>query len=402
MKFKILKKALLCLMPFCCGIYLNAAGFALYEFSARGNAMGGAVLANKAEPASIASNPALITQLEGAQIQAGVTAIIVEGSTSLNNDKRDLETGVFYLPTFYFTKQMREHIVLGVGFFSRFGLGGKYKDYGTWLPAISERQSYRMDLVTYSFNPVMASQVTDELSLAGGFEIMYASLTEEKGPGNANRIEIEGDSITWGANFGLHYKPEWADKWAAAVTYRTKTRHLASGKVTGHGLYSPATGDATAALALPDQLAFGLSFTPTERLILEAGITGVFWSSYKQLKIDYDDLSKGSSNEYKHYRDVFRLSSGMEFAVTENWDIRFGYVYDESPINPDFMDTMVPADDRHIFSTGLGYKRSNWGADISYSYMYVKDLSGTTEHGTPAKYENARSQMIGLSLKYAF
>jgi len=37
-----------------------ASGFALYEFSARGNAMGGAVLAGDAEPASLALNPALI------------------------------------------------------------------------------------------------------------------------------------------------------------------------------------------------------------------------------------------------------------------------------------------------------------------------------------------------------
>ncbi|MGB2579572.1 long-chain fatty acid transport protein [Elusimicrobium simillimum] len=402
MNIKTFKKAALATALCMHAVFLNAAGFALYEFSARGNAMGGAVLANKAEPASIATNPALITKLPGSHIQAGITAVIVEGSTSISGQKRDLETGVFYLPTFYYTQQMREHIFLGIGLFPRFGLGGKYKNYGNWTPAIAERQSYRMDLVTYSLNPVMASKITDELSLAGGLEIMYASLVEEKGPGGANKIEIEGDSITWGANFGIYYAPNWAEKWAAALTYRTKTRHLASGELKGHGVYSPATGDATAALALPDQLAFGISFTPSDKVTMEAGITGVFWSSYKQLKLDYDDLSKGFSNEYKYYKDVYRLSFGAEYSLTKNWDVRLGYVYDESPINPKYMDTMVPADDRHIFSTGVGYSTDTWGIDVSYSYMYVSDLTGTTEHGNPAKYEGARSQMIGLSAKYAF
>ncbi|WP_424244140.1 long-chain fatty acid transport protein [Elusimicrobium posterum] len=399
---KVFIKALAPLLFCFCAVFSQAAGFALYEFSARGNAMGGAVLANKAEPASIASNPALITQLEGSQIQMGVTAVIVEGSTTLAGQKRDLETGTFYLPTFFYTQQMREHIFLGIGLFPRFGLGGEYKNYGTWGPAIAERQSYKMDLLTYSFNPVMASKITDDLSLAGGFEIMYARLIEEKGLGGANKIEVEGDSTTWGANFGLYYNPNWAEKWAAALTYRTKTRHLASGDVKGYGAYSPATGSATAALALPDQLAFGLSFTPSDKLVVEADIMGIFWSSYKQLKLDYDDLNKGFSNEYKHYKDVFRLSFGAEYSLNKNWDIRAGYTYDESPINPNFMDTMVPADDRHLFSAGFGYKGQQWGVDFSYTYMYVSDLTGTTEHNTPAKYEDARSQMIGMSVKYAF
>lgn len=401
MNTKTIKKFIACIAFCACALQLNASGFALYEFSARGNAMGGAVMANKAEPASIATNPALITKLDGTHVQLGMTSVIVSGSTILAGEKRDLKTGVFSLPTFFLTHQVRDHIYLGVGFFSRFGLGGKYKKYENWRPAILENQSYSMDLVTYSINPVMASKVTDNLSLAGGFEIMYASLVEEKGPGGPNRINIDGDSTTWGANFGLYYNPDWAEEWAAAITYRTKTRHLASGDVTGYGMYRTASGAATAALALPDQLAFGLSFTPSDKFTIEADITGVFWSSYKQLRIDYEDLRR-VSNEFKHYKDVYRLSIGAEYSLTKNWDIRAGYVYDESPINPHFMDTMVPADDRNILSAGIGYNRNGIGIDLSYSYMFVNDLSGTTEHGTPAKYEGARSQMIGLSVKYAF
>ena len=51
------------------------AGFALYEYSGRATAMGGAVMANKAEAASLATNPALITELEGTQAQVGLTVV---------------------------------------------------------------------------------------------------------------------------------------------------------------------------------------------------------------------------------------------------------------------------------------------------------------------------------------
>ena len=55
------------------------AGFALYEFSGRSTAMGGAVMANGAEPASLATNPALITDLEGTQLQLGATVVSAHG-----------------------------------------------------------------------------------------------------------------------------------------------------------------------------------------------------------------------------------------------------------------------------------------------------------------------------------
>ncbi|MDR0952627.1 MAG: TonB-dependent receptor [Elusimicrobiota bacterium] len=407
---KLMKMAICCALALFYSAEINAAGFALYEFSARGNAMGGAVLANKAEPASIASNPALITQLEGTQVQTGLTAVIVDGSAEISGQRRDLKTGVFYLPNLYLTQQMNEHIFLGLGFFSRFGLGGEYKNPQTWTAAYATSaitgippQSYKMDLVTYSINPVMAAKVTDEISLAGGFEIMYAKLTEEKGPNNSmGKIEIEGDSTTWGANFGVTYNPNWAKEWVAALTYRTKTRHLATGEIRGKGAFASSSGSASAALALPDQLAFGLSFTPSERFTIEGDIMGIFWSSYKQLRVDYDDITRLPQNEYKHYKDVYRLSLGAEFALTDAWDLRAGYVYDQSPINPNFMDTMVPADNRHMFSGGLGYKIGEFGVDASYTYMFVSDLSGTAEDGQPMKYDGARSQMIGLSIKYAF
>ncbi|MGB2579037.1 long-chain fatty acid transport protein [Elusimicrobium simillimum] len=397
-------KAVFVLLPFLTASMAQGAGFALYEYSARGNAMGGAVMANKAEPASIASNPALITQLEGTHMQAGITAVIVDGSTTIGgpagNQKRDLETGAFYLPTFYFTQQLRDDVFLGLGLFPRYGLGGKYKDHKTWTSAMLQGEAYTVDLVTYSFNPNIAVKVTDDLSFAMGLDIMMLKFEEEKYFGGP-AMKIKGDSITWGGNFGLHYAPSWAEQWAAALTYRTKTRHVATGDVTSS--YGPVpTGGAQAALTLPDQLAFGLAFKPNDKMVIEADIMGIFWSSYSQLKIDYDNLSQGYLNEYKNYKDVFRFSLGAEYSLNKNWDLRAGYVYDQSPINPDFMDTLVPADDRNIFSVGVGYNHdSGMGIDVSYSYLLISDLTGKNKNGAYMKYEGASSHMIGLSVKYA-
>lgn len=53
----------------------SAAGFAIYEWSARDFALGGATVGRADDPAALATNPAGITQLDGIQVMAGVMPI---------------------------------------------------------------------------------------------------------------------------------------------------------------------------------------------------------------------------------------------------------------------------------------------------------------------------------------
>lgn len=66
-----MRKVLLVLCLALCPLQAWAAGYGVYEWSARGNALGGAMVARDADPSSVAYNPAAITDLEGAQIQMG-------------------------------------------------------------------------------------------------------------------------------------------------------------------------------------------------------------------------------------------------------------------------------------------------------------------------------------------
>ena len=52
-----------------------AAGFALYEGSARGNVLGAGLTATADDPSAIFYNPAGITQLKGTQTMIGLTGI---------------------------------------------------------------------------------------------------------------------------------------------------------------------------------------------------------------------------------------------------------------------------------------------------------------------------------------
>ena len=387
------------------------AGFALYEYSARGTAMGGATVANKAEPASLAVNPALITELDGTQAQLGLTVVTANAKTTVAGQQRGLKNDVWYLPNFYVTQKWSDQVSVGLGGFSRYGLGGEYKNWETWA---GSQLAYKVKLETFSFTPTIAVKANDEFSVAMGLEAMVIGFTQNStlmpGPAaNATAYEISGSGVSWGGNFSFIYRPEWAEKWSLGAMYRTKVKQNLNGRIHAGMEYAARNifdDDAKGAITLPDSLTAGVSFRPTDDLILEAGIVGTFWSAYDQILIEYSDReSTPTIHNKKDYKDTYRLNFGAEYNLNPNWAVRAGYVFDKSPINKHEMDTLVPVDDRHIASVGAGYHNDTWSVDLSYSHIFAKNLSGNSNSqfgSVPMKYTDGRSDMYGITVGYKF
>ena len=385
------------------------AGFGLYEYSARGTAMGGATVANKAEPASLAVNPALITELDGTQAQLGLTVVTANAKTTVAGQKRGLKRDIWYLPNFYITQKWSDQVSVGLGGFSRYGLGGEYKNWETWA---GSQLAYKVKLETFSFTPTIAVKANDEFSVAMGLEAMVIGFTQNSTlmPGaaaNATAYEISGSGVSWGGNFSFIYRPEWAEKWSLGAMYRAKVKQTLNGRINAK--YEAGTiynGDAKGSISLPDSISAGISFCPTEDLILEAGIVGTFWSAYDQILIEYKDNETAPTiHNKKEYKDTYRLNLGAEYNLNQNWAVRAGYVFDKSPINAHEMDTLVPVDDRHIASVGAGYHNDTWSVDLSYSHVFAKNLTGNSNSqfgSVPMKYTDGRSDMYGLTVGYKF
>lgn len=397
----------------CCSFLLAehafGAGFALYEYSGRSTAMGGAVVANEAEPASLATNPSLITELEGTQLQAGMTAVQAHAKTTVNGDARTLRKDTWLLPNFYLTHKWDDKISFGLGAFSRYGLGGTYKNWETWQ---GSRLAYKVKLETMSFTPTIAVKASEQVSVAMGLEAMTIDFTQ-KSMANASPLidyEIHGTGISWGGNYSFTYRPDWAEKWAFGAMYRTKVKQNLDGYIhtsTGTDLapalrHAPASG----AINLPDSITAGIAFRPTEDWILEAGVVGTFWSAYDQIVIEYTDTETAPTiHNKKLYQDTYRLNFGTEYQLTSHWALRAGYVFDKSPIRSSAMDTLVPVDDRHLVSTGLGYKTDTWSADVAYTHIFGKDLKGDSNNQSgniPMQYSEGRSDMVAFTVGYRF
>ena len=417
---------LVVLLPFVFSSTVYGAGFALYEYSAIGTAMGGATVANGAEAASLGNNPALITELEGTQVQVGVTAVMADATTTAAGQSRSLKDKTFILPNFFITHKWSDDITLGLGGFSRYGLGGEYQDpYQTWA---GSNLAYKVNLETFSFTPTIAIKANEELSVAMGLEAQIISFTQNSyvnalpSPAPKGGYEVSGSGVNWGGNFSFLYKPEWAEKWALGAMYRTKIKATLNGRIKSEydfasitsGALNIHSGDAKGSITLPDSITAGLSFKPTDKWTMEAGIVGTFWSSYDQILIQYTGTeSTPFINNQKKYKDTYRLNFGTEYKLNDTWAVRAGYVFDKSPINKNEMDTLVPVDDRHIGSIGAGYTQDNWSIDVYYAHIFGKDLSGKSSQlgsilnpispaPAPMKYTDGKSDMYGITFGYKF
>ncbi|MBO7238507.1 MAG: outer membrane protein transport protein [Elusimicrobiaceae bacterium] len=386
----------------------QGAGFALYEFSARTTAMGGATVANGPEAASLATNPSLITQLDGTQIQLGATIVTADATTTVNGNSRSLENDVWTLPNFYMTHKWNDDISFGIGAFSRYGLGGTYKDPNSWP---GSNLAYDVKLETMSFTPTIAVKANEQLSLAMGLEAMTIDFTQKSlyGAGllpNPPGYELHGTGVSWGGNFSLTYRPDWAEKWAVGAMYRSKIKQNLDGYIhTTTGTDINATlrhASAAGAITLPDSITTGIAFQATDNWVMEAGIVGTFWSAYDQIIIEYTDSETAPTiHNKKNYKDVYRLNFGTEYLLNKNWAVRAGYVFDKSPINTQDMDTLVPVDDRHLVSVGFGYRNEKWSVDFAYTHLFARDLTGDSNSQSgnmPMKYSHGSSNMFALTL----
>lgn len=413
-----------------CGLLTDlsyGAGFALYEFSGRSTAMGGAVMASTAEPASLAANPALITELDGTQIQLGGTVVTAHAKTTVYNpitkqkEGRGLKKDIWTLPNFYITHKWSEDVSFGLGGFSRYGLGGTYKNWQTWYGSYL---AYKVKLETFSFTPTIAIKANDQLSMAMGLEAMTIDFTQNsRGPiPQGSTYEIHGDGVSWGGNFSLVYRPDWAEKWSVGAMYRTKVKQNLNGYIhssTGTTIFSPdystmppsakevvRNANAKGSITLPDSISTGIAFRPDENWTFELGAVATMWSSYDQITIEYKDQEQAPTiHNRKEYKDTIRANFGMEYQFIPKWFVRGGYVYDKSPINEHAMDTLVPVDDRHIGSIGLGYKGETWSADFAYAHLFGRHLTGDSNSqfgDLPMRYANGKSDMFALTVGYKF
>ena len=388
------------------------AGFGIYEGSAHGNAMGTEVTADPASPSVLYNNAAGMTELEGTQVEAGATFIrpsqTVRTETLAGVDDNYADSKWWTPPNAYATHQLNEKVWLGVGVFSRYGLGVDYED--DWAGRYNCQEA---TIESIDINPSVAFKVLDNLSLAAGvraewfdFEL-YQAVSSDGTHSSLTDLQAHlcGDSWGVGYNLGAFFK---ATDWLSfGLSYDSEIEQEVEGDYdVSSPLAEVGSGDGGGDITTPGILRLGASAKATEKLTVNAGIVYTMWSSYDELTIDFDPALLGavpSTTSEKDWDDVLRYQLGAEYALNPSWKLRAGYVFDETPDPDENVDYIVPGNDRHLISAGVGYKQGDFFCDLSYVYLIImdRDIDARLSEGVRSgEFSDGDAHMVAASVGY--
>lgn len=386
-----MKKSLLAVVTVLAATAGFGAGFGLYEASSRGNAMGGALVGKTGDATANYYNPAGLTDMTNVSVSAGFTLINpfcdskvggIPGSNGKRIGQPKMNAGWFFAPNAYISAPITDDLSIGWGNYSEFGLGTKYGR--NWALAYDTTET---TIEQFTFNPNIAYKITDWWSISAGLRISYITF-ENYGcpyaglPGFNLRSHLEGHD--WDLGYMLGTKFKITDSLHAGIVYRSRIDHNIKGDFDLHGsAVNPYTGTpmamtveggASAKLALPASVTAGVNWDVTDDWRLGATIIWTEWRSVDT--IHFMLPATYSYDERLKFDNAFRYGMGTEYDFTDWLQGRLGYVYDLDPSHEKHGTTMLPAGDRHIAASGLGFKLSdNLRLDVGLSFIFMERSS---------------------------
>ncbi len=400
----------------CMGSYTaHAAGFYIQEqsVSGLGNAYAGQV-ATPRDASIVYYNPAGMTKLSGSHVYAGTH--ILAPSANLKDTGSSAAFGgatggkggnpysVTPIPNLHISHEVVENTFwLGLSVSAPFGLSNEYNE--GWFGRFDSTETA---LQTIDFQPSFAVRVNDKLSVGGGMNIQHADVDIKKvinqGAGERNST-LEGDTTTFGFNVGVLYEP--IEGTTLGAHYRSGIHHHVDGNVVidNNGTVTSSTV-ASAELNLPEIIQLGVNHKVNDRLSLQAGATWFGWNSFEEIRV-LNAAGGLIANTTQNYQTTWAFAVGGEYLLNDEWTLRAGYQFDETPTTDEYRTTLTPDGDRHWVSAGATYKYND-KIDIDLAATYVDIASEKIDVARNAGFATVKADTGGhvaifsLGVNYKF
>jgi len=397
-----------------------AAGFSLYEASAKTYALGGAVIGKAVDASANFHNAATLTDLTNITVTAGFMTehprgrMKVDGGTST-----PMDPGPFFLPAFHLALPLPWDFAFGLGAMPEYGLGSAYDN--NWP---LNNNSLDTTVLSYTINPNLAYKITDKWSVGAGLRFLYFDFDQHSLPSYNNNPRVRLNNHLYGHNamkslgWQVGTKYDLLDNFAVGLVYKsrtvttvegytenslaTSTGSAAADRQLGNGL-ALASGEASTDIELPQSITGGFNWDITETVHLGYMLS---WSQWSNLDTLYFDMPTQVKQIHLNWNDTWRTGLGASWDFVRDWSVLGSYVF-ENDCSKDQDSTMLPAANRHMLSCGLAW--NCWrGLEIALTYgMILMDGIGThatAADGHLAYYEAYRgiSHAAGFTITYRF
>jgi long-chain fatty acid transport protein len=280
------------------------------------------------------------------------------------------------VPSFAVGYRINEDLVLGFTTYSPFGLSTDYDKFSA-----VQADARESDLLTISFSPTVSYNVLDNLTFGASLDVLYAEARLTSNGGALGDIELDGHDWAVGFSVGMLFEPVAGTRIGAAYHH-------------GYDLDLPTDTflgqRGVAEASLPNWLHIGITQSVTDNIRIMAEGRWINWSRFDSIDISTPALEGGpfdflsSQSEVQGYKDSLFFSIGAEYDATDQFTLRGGVAWDETPTSDKFRTARIPDEDRLWFSIGTSYSISDsMSADFGYSYLHALRKADVTLRNGP-------------------
>ena len=355
---------------------VGAEGFAIYEWSAEGLAMGGARMFAENDAANLAYNPASITKVKGEAAKISATYLSPHGKYDLDSlmgpESGHNRVHPAWAPGMYYVKQINDKEWFGMGTYSRFGMVSQFE-----RNSIAGTNSFSAKLNGLSLAMNYAHKMDTKWSASLGAEINYVGLQLDKNQFvpvlGKSPLHFEGESYALGWNASANYT--FDDKNEMGLVYRSKINHSMEADYDVHNPDIPdflSYGDAYGVVTLPESIDLGYSHKFNDKTRIEARYTWTRWDRYDALNLQFTGGAlNGPHPNAKNWSNGQRFALGLEHKFSEKYSGMLGYAHDKSSIPYDGGDFMIPTGTRTTYGIGAQYHDKKQTLAFSLAWMNV-------------------------------
>jgi len=281
-----------------------------------------------------------------------------------------------------------------------------------WKSGHQKVSAEEFTLKVIEVSPSASYKVADNFAVGGGVRLIYSEgiVNSDGGAIKPLKREMEGDTVEFGYNLAMTYKP--TSDINIAGTYRS---NIDLGEEGQANLYLFGVGkqySAEVTVPLPAALNLAVSKTWQDKYTVELNYEKTYWSEYKELDFNYGSpiqsalVSSFDDAKAKNWNDTNTYRIGLTAKVTPSITLMAGYAKDETPIDKRYISYELPDSDADIYTLGVRVQQNE---NLSYGIAYLHDKkeeqtlgAGENNNGIIGKFSEGGANLLTVGMAYTF
>jgi len=375
------------------------------------------------DPATVTTNPAGMTRLDGDQFMASAQVMYVDMSFSPNAANTSGVSGpdgrnpVGWFPgaSAFYVHTLAPDWKLGLGMFGNFGSVLDNSD--DWVGRYNIQDA---SVLGMTLTPALAYKVNDQLSIGVGLNAMYGVFQVETAVHNAldpligdGQLDINAHDWGYGANLGVLYELQPGTRLGLDYTSAIDLNFTDTPTFTNLGPVLGAVlpakiGQLDLSMTVPQTVMASIYHELDGRWALLGNIGWQQWSEFGRIGVEVNSSTSVTAN--RHYKDTWHAALGAQHRYSDDWLLSFGAAYDSSMVEDVDRTLDAPLGATWRFSIGGQHTlQKNLDLGLAYTLIWGGDLSidqssgvGPFARRVAGEYGSVATHVLSANLRWRF